>query len=160
MRFLGADEKYRWFHVRGLPVRDTNGRIVRWYALHIDIDDRKRAEETLRESERNFKLMIDTIPALVWSARPDGSAEFFSQHYLDYVGLSAEQAQGWGWAVTVHPDDLSRPRGFTWQASNPLRGVLGALCEMVEEAGPGCYCGVHPIDWSGPWPGFARATTT
>ena len=115
MRFLGADGQYRWFHVRGLPLRDANGRIVRWYALHIDIDDRKRAEEALRESERNFKLIIDTIPALVWSARLDGSAEFFNQHYLDYVGLSAEQAQGWGWAVAVHPDDLSGLTA-TWQA--------------------------------------------
>jgi PAS domain S-box-containing protein len=218
MRFLGADGKYRWFHVRGLPLRDEDGRIVRWYALHIDIDDRKRVEEALRESERNFKLTIDTVPALAWSARPDGSAEFFSQHYLDYVGLSAEQAQGWGWAAAVHPEDLSGVTA-TWQAimasgkageaearlrrfdgehrwllfrtnplrdasgnivkwygvntdiddrkraetnlarekqllemiasGRPLRDVLGALCEMVEEAGPGCYCDVHPIDVSG-----------
>ena len=61
-----------------------------------DIDDRKRAEEAIRISERNLKLIIDTIPALAWSARPDGSAEFFNQHYLDFVGLSAEQASGGG----------------------------------------------------------------
>jgi PAS domain S-box-containing protein len=115
-RFVGADGKYRWFHVRGLPLRDANGRIVRWYALHIDIDDQKRAEEALRESERNLKLIIDTIPALAWSARPDGSAEFFNQHYLDYVGLSAEQAQGWGWTVAVHPDDMNG-LAAAWQAA-------------------------------------------
>ena len=114
-RFLGADGKYRWFHVRGLPLRDANGQIVRWYALHIDIDDQKRAEEALAESERNLKLIINTIPALAWSARPDGTAEFFNQHYLDYVGLSAEQAQGWGWTAAVHPDDLSG-LAATWQA--------------------------------------------
>jgi len=216
MRFLGADGKYRWFHVRGLPLRDANGRVVRWYALHVDIDDQKRAEAALRENQRNFKLIIDAIPALAWSARTDGSAEFLSKHYLDYVGLSAEEAQGWGWAVAVHPDDLgaltatwhaimasgepgeaeARLRRFDgeyrwllfrvsplrdasgnivkWYGVNtdiddrkraetnlarekhllemiasgcPLPDVLGALCRMVEEAAPDCYCDIHPIDW-------------
>src|SRR5919202_1281941 len=49
----------------------------------------KRAEDALRESERESRLIVDTIPALVWSAWPDGSAEFFSQHFLDFIGLSA-----------------------------------------------------------------------
>ena len=88
---------------------------MRWYALHIDIDDRKRAEEALLASERNLDLIINTIPALAWSARADGTAEFFNQHYLDYIGLSAEQAQGWGWTAAVHPDDLNG-LATTWQA--------------------------------------------
>jgi PAS domain S-box-containing protein len=104
-RFLGADGRYRWFQVRGLPLRDARGHVVRWYALHTDIDDKKRAEKALLESERNLKLTIDTIPTLAWAARPDGSAEFFNQHYLEYVGFSAEQAQGWGWTDALHPDD-------------------------------------------------------
>ncbi len=51
--------------------------------------------------------MIDTIPALAWSARSDGSADFFNQRWLDYTGLSAEHARGWGWTVALHPDDLN-----------------------------------------------------
>ena len=80
----------------------------------IDIDERKRAEEALAASERNLKLIIDTIPALAWSARPDGSAEFFNQHYLDFIGLSAEQASGWGWTAAVHPEDMDG-LAATWQ---------------------------------------------
>jgi PAS domain S-box-containing protein len=87
-------------------VRDTSGRITGWYVLLTDIDDRKRAEDAVRASERNLNEIINTIPALAWSARADGSAEFFNQHYLDYVGLSAEQAKNWGWTAAVHPDDL------------------------------------------------------
>jgi PAS domain S-box-containing protein len=101
-----ADGVYRWFQVRALPVRDTAGRITGWYVLLTDIDDRKRAEDAVRASERNLNEIINTIPALAWSARADGSAEFFNQHYLDYVGLSAEQAKNWGWTAAVHPDDL------------------------------------------------------
>jgi PAS domain S-box-containing protein len=108
------DGVYRWFQSRLFPLRNANGQIIRWYNLLIDIDERKRAEEALRSSERELKLIIDTIPALAWSARPDGSAEFFNQHYLDFVGLSAEQASGWGWTTAVHPDDLNG-LAATWQ---------------------------------------------
>jgi PAS domain S-box-containing protein len=72
-----------------------------------DIYDRKHTEDAVRASQRNFQLIIDTIPALAWSALPDGSADFFNQHYLDFIGLSAEKASGWGWTAAVHPDDLS-----------------------------------------------------
>ena len=80
-RHLRADGVYRWFSVHGLPMRDARGQILRWFHLLVDIDDRKRAEEALAASERNLKLIIDTMPALAWSARPDGSADFFNQHY-------------------------------------------------------------------------------
>lgn len=108
------DGVYRWFRSRGSPLRDTNGRIVRWYNLLIDIDERKRAEESLAASERNLQLTIDTIPALAWAARPDGSAEFFSQHYLDFIGLPADQAADWGWIAAVHPEDVNG-LAETWQ---------------------------------------------
>jgi PAS domain S-box-containing protein len=102
-----SDGVYRWFQVRALPVRDPDGGITGWYVLLTDIDDRKRAEEAIRASERNLDQIINTIPALAWSARPDGSAEFFNRHYLDYVGVPAEQVRDWGWTVAVHPDDLN-----------------------------------------------------
>ena len=68
------DGVYRWFQSRGFPLRDTNGSIVRWYNLLIDIDERKRAEEALAASERNLKLLVGTIPAPAWSARPPPTA--------------------------------------------------------------------------------------
>jgi PAS domain S-box-containing protein len=101
------DGVYRWFQSRGFPLRDANGDIARWCWLLTDIDDRKRAEDALRASERSLKLILDTIPAVAWSAHPDGSADFFSQQYLDYVGLAAEQMINWGWTTAVHPEDLN-----------------------------------------------------
>jgi PAS domain-containing protein len=80
-------------------MRDARGQVFRWCVLLTDIDDRKRVEDSLRASERNLQLIIDTIPALAWSARADGSAEFLNRHYLDYTGLSAEQARGWSWTA-------------------------------------------------------------
>jgi PAS domain S-box-containing protein len=104
-RVLGNDGQYRWFLVRYKPLLDEQRHIVRWYVAAFDIEDRKRAEEALRSVERSLDQIINTIPGLAWSARPDGSAEFFNQQYLDFVGLSAEQASGWGWTSAVHPDD-------------------------------------------------------
>src|SRR6478672_8430343 len=57
---------------------------------------------------QDTRLVVDTIPTLAWSAGPDGSADFFNQRWLDYTGLSAKQALGSGWEVSIHPDDLPR----------------------------------------------------
>ena len=57
---------------------------------------------------QGIRLVVDTIPTLAWSAGPDGSAEFFNQRWLDYTGLSGEQALGSGWEVAIHPEDLPR----------------------------------------------------
>src|SRR5258705_11365831 len=57
---------------------------------------------------QGIRLVVDTIPTLAWSARPDGSAEFFNQRWLDYTGLTAKQALDSGWQVAIHPDDLPR----------------------------------------------------
>jgi PAS domain-containing protein len=76
-------------------------------ALEKALQEIKQRNEALRASERNLNLIINTIPALAWSAGPDGSADFFNQHYLEFVGLSAEQVKDWGWTAAVHPDDLN-----------------------------------------------------
>jgi PAS domain S-box-containing protein len=115
-RLRRFDGIYRWFLFRAAPVKDESGNILRWYGQNIEIEDRKRAEEALRASERSLAAIINTIPALVWSARPDGTAEFFNQPWHDYTGLSAEQARDWGWTEAIHPDDLKRMTSY-WRTA-------------------------------------------
>ena len=67
-----------------------------------------RAEEALQSSERNLAAIINTIPTAAWTTRPDGYCDFLNQVWLDYAGMTAEQAQGWGWAEAIHPDDRKR----------------------------------------------------
>jgi PAS domain S-box-containing protein len=64
------------------------------------------SSEQAREAQ-DVRLVVDTIPTLAWSARSDGSADFFNQCWLDYTGLSVEQARDWGWTVALHPEDLN-----------------------------------------------------
>jgi len=113
-RLRRRDGVYRWFQASAFPLRDANERVLRWCVLLTDIDERKRSVDALRASERNLQLIIDTLPALAWAARADGSAEFFNGHYLEYIGLSAEQARGWSWAAAIHPEDLDGLTA-TWQ---------------------------------------------
>src|SRR5713226_7601813 len=80
-----------------------------------ELNERRRrleqSEQTLTESKRpedQLRMMIDNIPTLAWSCRPDGTTEFLNQRWLDYTGLSLEEALGWGWQVPVHPEDLGK----------------------------------------------------
>src|SRR6202165_5682291 len=66
------------------------------------------AEDALRQREDYLRLTIDTIPVLAWCTRPDGWNEFLNQRWLDYTGLTIEEARGWGWKVAIYPDDLPR----------------------------------------------------
>jgi formate hydrogenlyase transcriptional activator len=54
------------------------------------------------------RLVVDAIPGLAWSSRPDGSVESFNARWYEYTGLSPEESLGWGWKAAVHGDDLGR----------------------------------------------------
>ncbi|HKC94262.1 MAG TPA: PAS domain-containing protein [Nitrospira sp.] len=101
-----ADGVYRWFQVRGLPVRDPEHKINAWYLLLTDIDDRKKAEEALQSSQRDLSLMIDVIPGMIHTARPDGYLDYFNRRWLEYLGCSLSDMEGWNWTARIHPDDL------------------------------------------------------
>jgi PAS domain S-box-containing protein len=70
-RFRGADGKYRWFEVRGEPRRASDGKVLRWYGVLVDIDDQRRAEEALRESEQRFRDYAQTASDWYWETDPD-----------------------------------------------------------------------------------------
>jgi len=105
-RVRRADGVYRWMLHLKVPIFDRGGNLIKWNGSSIDIDDQKRAEETLRKNERELRTLIDIVPAYVGTALPDGSVDFISQRWLDYSGQTREEAMGRGWAATVHPDDV------------------------------------------------------
>ena len=100
-RVRRVDGEYRWFLIRNVPLRDFRGSIVQWYGTGHDIDELKGAEDRLR-------LVIDTTPALLHSALPNGDIDFFNQRMLDYLGAPLEELCGWRWTNFIHPDDVEQ----------------------------------------------------
>jgi len=76
----------------------------------------ERQRDALRKSEKELRDVIDTIPATLWSALPDGSNTYVSKHFAEYSGISAEQTAGSGWQAVIHPDDLKRHVGKWMEA--------------------------------------------
>lgn len=72
------------------------------------------ADEVSKTVEERLRLIIDTIPILVWRKSPDGRADFLNKHFREYTGLSLEEGLGWGWMNALHPDDRTKEE---WQAA-------------------------------------------
>jgi len=69
-----------------------------------------------KETEDRIHRIINTVPGLHWSARPDGWVDFINQRWLDYTGMKLEQAVGWGWTPAYHPDEMEQVQ-VTWRAA-------------------------------------------
>ena len=74
--------------------------------LLTDIDDRKRAEDALRAKEQSLRLIVDTVPGIVWTMTASGEVERANQQMLGYFDKTLEELKDW--AVFLHPDDRAR----------------------------------------------------
>lgn len=106
------DGKYRWFLIRYNPLLDERGSVVRWYTTGTDIEERKQAEDKLRQEERELRQLIDFLPQQVLVLDRDGTLLQVNKTMLDYKGLTLEEMKGGGSGERinrdVHPDDLER----------------------------------------------------
>src|SRR5215831_11837182 len=107
-RIRRFDSSYRWFLIRGNPLKDEGGNILKWYGTCVDIEDRKRGEETLRARELSWRQIVDNIPGLVATTAAMGEIEFFNRQTLEYFGKTSKELKNWALIDSVHPDDLPR----------------------------------------------------
>jgi PAS domain S-box-containing protein len=120
-RMRRSDGVYRWFLIRAEPSLDATGAVVAWYGTNTDVDELKATEIALRQNKtiladaKRSQEALDLIPTLAWRARADGFLEFLNRRWLDYTGLTLQQALGWEWTNAIYPDDRD---GFaaTWRA--------------------------------------------
>ncbi len=112
--FVVAPAFYQTVWFRSLGVFLFLAVLAGFYRVRLRHLERQR--DALRKSEKELRDVIDTIPALVWSALPDGSNTYVNKRFAEYTGSSAEQVAGSGWQALVHPDDLERHAGKWMEA--------------------------------------------
>jgi PAS domain S-box-containing protein len=121
-RFDGA---YRWFQVRGLPHRDASGAILRWYAVHTDVDERKRAEDALRHSEASLRAIVETTPECIHVIAGDGTLLSVNAAGAAMAGApSVDLMLGRNFYDFVTPDDRERYRAFNESVCAGQKGFL------------------------------------
>jgi len=87
-------------------------------SLQAENAERKKAEQSIRQAERELQVTIDSIPALAARYRRDGSLDFVNQTWRTYTGLSQDSLQGRRWGAAIHPDDLPLVEA-AWRAHLP-----------------------------------------
>ena len=105
-RIRRFDGEYRWFICRSEPLVDEQGNVVRWYGTATDIEDRKRAEDRLRSSEQNFRLIVNSMPGFVCTLTAHGEIEFVNNQTLEYLGKPLDELKNWALSDAVYHDDL------------------------------------------------------
>ena len=130
VRLRRADGDFRWFQIAVAPVHDEQGRLIRWYGINTDIDDRKRAEQQLRNDEEELRTITDAIRQFIVVLAPDGTTLYANKVALESTGftlrdltdddlltragvakpapLPGEPAWNQVWRLAAHPDDRDR----------------------------------------------------
>jgi PAS domain S-box-containing protein len=106
-RIRGADGNYRWILDSGSPMFDINGVFEGFIGSVVDIDNRKLAEDAVRESEKRFRQLADSMPQIVWTANADGYTDYFNQQWYLLIGEENKFGDE-GFIGHVHPDDQVR----------------------------------------------------
>ena len=181
MREIAPEHEEHWFQIygnialTGQPARFEKeaSHLQRWYDVYAfrvgepyekkvavlfnDITERKRNEGKLAESERRFRLLIESIPHHVWSLRTDGSLGYWNQRLVDYTGLTPEELRTGSWAA-LHPGDVERvkaawqtalPNGTDYEVEQRLRGRDGRYRRFVSRAVPVKNEQGQQVEWFG-----------
>ena len=106
-RLRARDGEYRWVRSEGTTHKDERGRIICWYGTCTDIHESVLQQRALEESEKRAQAILNSVPHVIWTARPDGSLDFLSEQWARTLFKGdSKNASDYAWLHAVHPDDL------------------------------------------------------
>jgi len=129
LMIVRPDGEQRPCYIKAFPERDASGRVIRIAGLLQDITDRKRLEKRLLANEREFRLLAESIPQIVWITRADGWNIYCNQQWVKYTGLSPEESYGHGWNTPFHPDEKAIAWN-AWQEAVTSTGQYSIECRL------------------------------
>jgi PAS domain S-box-containing protein len=142
---LAHGEKVIWLEEHGRAVLDSAGKTIRLVGVVHNITDRKRAEEALRDSEKRFRELADSMPQLVWTAEPEGHVDYYNVRYKQFQGIERLVNGTYKWSPFLHPEDKASTveawkrayrRGETFQIEHRLQFKDGRYCWHLSRAIP------------------------
>jgi PAS domain S-box-containing protein len=133
-RFKRPDESIIWLQGNAAPLRNAEGGVTGYIGTIVDITQHKRAEEALRNSERMYRAIGESIDYGIWVSDAQGRNIYTSESFLQLVGLTQEECSDLGWTSVLHPDDVEQTvaawnqcvrSGLPWDAEHRFRGIDG-----------------------------------
>jgi len=106
-----SDGSTRWVEAHGLATFAGEGaerKAISLVGTVADITEQKKAQESLRESEARFRQLADAMPQIVWSARGDGTLDYYNQRWFEYIDRAEDDPESTRWELYLHKDDLDR----------------------------------------------------
>src|SRR5271166_1447700 len=107
-RLMMPDGSVKYVRAVARPSIGEDPQSLVYVGAVVDITERKRVEEALRQREKERREVVATIPAITTMALPDGSTVFASRRWTEYAGLPVEDSLGLAWKAAVHPEDIDR----------------------------------------------------
>ncbi|HET6398563.1 MAG TPA: PAS domain-containing protein [Candidatus Thermoplasmatota archaeon] len=105
---IGRGVEERFFRFNLQPLRDEAGAVRGIMAVSVDVTDHVQAERDAATQEQLLRTMLDGLPVLAWTARPDGWLDFYNRRWYEYAGTTPQQMEGWGWRFVHDPHELPR----------------------------------------------------
>ena len=128
-RYLRKNGELVWALLAVSLLRDESGSPVHFISQIQDITALKQAQASVATSEKEFRLLAEAMPQIVWITRADGWNIYFNQQWVEYTGLTLEESYGHGWNKPFHPDDQQRA-WHAWQNAVNSNGAYSLECRL------------------------------
>jgi PAS domain S-box-containing protein len=143
-RIVLPDGSVRYVYDLAHPYFDSNGELLRYVGATLDITERKKTEEAIAASEREFRLLTESMPQIVWTTTADGLNTYFNHQWVEYTGMTLEESYGTGWNIPFHPDDQQLAWN-AWQNAVQYRAPYMLQCRLRRADGAYRWWLIHGV---------------